>query len=98
MKFTLTRNTGFVGKYANLDVFINGQSVGFLKREETRDFTFEGDVAELRVGQGFVKSEPILVKDRDIVFAKSSFLHLIMSGTLLFFFFFYKKVFYLELK
>lgn len=96
MKFTLVRNTGIIGMLVDLDVHVNGQKVGSLKRNEIREFTFEGDSVELRAGQSFMKSEPVIVQDGGTVVAKSSFLNLLLSMSILFFFFFYKKVFYLE--
>ncbi|WP_262366269.1 hypothetical protein [Streptococcus sp. Marseille-P6264] len=62
-KFTITRSTGMVGIAQNIAVYLNGELVDKLTNDESKTLTFEGDSVKLQVGQSFMKSHKIQVKD-----------------------------------
>ena len=62
-KFTITRATGMVGVAQNVAVYLNGELADKLANDESKTLTFEGNSVELKVGQSFMKSHKIQVKD-----------------------------------
>ena len=71
-KFTITRSTGMVGVVQNVAVYLNGELVDKLANDESKTLTFEGDSVELQVGQSFMKSHKIQVKDGQKVLVTAS--------------------------
>ena len=71
-KFTITRATGMVGVAQNVAVYLNGELVDKLANDESKTLTFEGDSVELQVGQSFMKSHKIQVKDGQKVLVTAS--------------------------
>ena len=71
-KFTITRSTGIVGVAQNVAVYLNGELVDKLANNESKTLTFEGDSVELQVGQSFMKSHKIQVKDGQKVLVTAS--------------------------
>ena len=71
-KFTITRSTGIVGVAQNVAVYLNGELVDKLTNDEGKTLTFEGDSVELQVGQSFMKSHKIQVKDGQKVLVTAS--------------------------
>ena len=71
-KFTITRSTGMVGIAQNIAVYLNGELVDKLTNDESKTLTFEGDSAKLQVGQSFMKSHKIQVKDGQKVLVTAS--------------------------
>lgn len=71
-KFTITRATGMVGVAQNVAVYLNGELVDRLANDESKTLTFEGNSVELQVGQSFMKSHKIQVKDGQKVLVTAS--------------------------
>ena len=71
-KFTITRATGIVGVAQNVAVYLNGELVDKLAKDESKTLTFEGDSVELQVRQSFMKSHKIQVKDSQKVLVTAS--------------------------
>lgn len=71
-KFTITRSTGMVGVAQNVAVYLNGELVDKLANDESKTLTFEGNSVELQVGQSFMKSHKIQVKDSQKVLVTAS--------------------------
>ena len=71
-KFTITRSTGMVGIAQNIAVYLNGELVDKLTNDESKTLTFEGDSVKLQVGQSFMKSHKIQVKDGQKVLVTAS--------------------------
>ena len=71
-KFTIMRSTGMVGLVQNVAVYLNGELVDKLANNESKTLTFEGDSVELQVGQSFMKSHKIQVKDSQKVLVTAS--------------------------
>ena len=71
-KFTITRSTGIVGVAQNVAVYLNGELVDKLANNESKTLIFEGDSVELQVGQSFMKSHKIQVKDGQKVLVTAS--------------------------
>ena len=71
-KFTITRSTGIVGVAQNVAVYLNGELVDKLANDESKTQPFEGDSVELQVGQSFMKSHMIQVKDGQKVLVTAS--------------------------
>ena len=71
-KFTITRATGIVGVAQNVAVYLNGELVDKLAKDESKTLTFEGNSVELQVGQSFMKSHKIRVKDGQKVLVTAS--------------------------
>lgn len=72
MQFTITRKTGIIGFITSLSVYINNKKVGSLRNGETKEFTFPEEFCEVRVGQGYVKSKPLMIKTGTKLVAKAS--------------------------
>ena len=71
-KFTITRATGIVEVAQNVAVYLNGELVDKLAKDESKTLTFEGDSVELQVVQSFMKSHKIQVKDSQKVLVTAS--------------------------
>ena len=71
-KFKITRSTGMVGLAQNVAVYLNGELVDKLANDESKTLPFEGDSVELQVGQSFMKSHKIQVKDGQKVLVTAS--------------------------
>ena len=71
-KFTITRSTGMVRLAQNIAVYLNGELVDKLANNESKTLSFEGDSVELQVGQSFMKSHKIQVKDGQKVLVTAS--------------------------
>ena len=71
-KFTITRSTVMVGIAQNIAVYLNGELVDKLTNDESKTLTFEGDSVKLQVGQSFMKSHKIQVKDGQKVLVTAS--------------------------
>lgn len=71
-KFTITRATGMVGVAQHVAVYLNGKLVDELANDESKTLTFEGNSVELKVGQSFMKSHKIQVKDGQRVLLTAS--------------------------
>ena len=71
-KFTITRATGMVGVAQNVAVYLNGELADKLANDESKTGTFEGNSVELQVGQSFMKSHKIQVKDDQKVLVTAS--------------------------
>lgn len=71
-KFTITRATGIVGVAQNVAVYLNGELVDKLANNESKTLIFDGDSVELQVGQSFMKSHKIQVKDGQKVLVTAS--------------------------
>ena len=84
-KFTITRSTGMVGIAQNIAVYLNGELVDKLTNDESKTLTFEGDSVELQVGQSFMKSHKIQVKNGQKVLVKASGIRVMLGilGTIL---------------
>ena len=84
-KFTITRATGIVGVAQNVAVYLNGELVDKLAKDESKTLTFEGDSVELQVGQSFMKSHKIQVKNGQKVLVKASGIRVMLGilGTIL---------------
>lgn len=84
-KFTITRSTGIVGVAQNVAVYLNGELVDKLANNESKTLTFEGDSVELQVGQSFMKSHKIQVKNGQKVLVKASGIRVMLGilGTIL---------------
>ena len=61
-----------VGIAQNIAVYLNGELVDKLTNDESKTLTFEGDSAKLQVGQSFMKSHRIQVKNGQKVLVKAS--------------------------
>jgi hypothetical protein len=90
MRFTVKRNTGMVGLAMKLDVYVNGEKKDRLANNESKEFEFTGESVEVGVGQGFIRSKTITVKEGETVIAKSSLLGNLFS-------FFGRSSFYVEI-
>ena len=71
-KFTITRSMGMVGIAQNIAVYLNGELVDKFTNDESKTLTFEGDSVKLQVGQSFMKSHKIQVKDSQKVLVTAS--------------------------
>ena len=71
-EITITRDTGIVGVAQKVAVYLNGELVDKLSNNETKTLAFEGDSVELQVGQSFMKSHKIQVKDGQKVLVTAS--------------------------
>ena len=71
-KFTITRATGIVEVAQNVAVYLNGELVDKLANDESKTLTFGGNSVELQVGQSFMKSYKIQVKDGQKVLVTAS--------------------------
>ena len=71
-KFTIMRSTGMVGVVQNVAVYLNGELVDKLANDKSKTLTFEGDSVELQVGESFIKSHKIQVKDGQKVLVTAS--------------------------
>ena len=67
-KVTIKRNpSGMFAMFGRLPVFLNKEKHEGLKREESKEYSFEGSNAILKVGSGFVGSKEITVQDGQYV-------------------------------
>ena len=71
-EITITRDTGMVGIAHKVAVYLNGELVHKLSNNESKTLSFEGDSIELQVGQSFMKSHRIQVKNGQKVLVKAS--------------------------
>ena len=71
-EITITRDTGMVGVAQKVAVYLNGELVHKLSNNESKTLSFEGDSIELQVGQSFMKSHKIQVKNGQKVLVKAS--------------------------
>ena len=84
-EITITRDTGMVGVAQKVAVYLNGELVDKLSNNETKTLVFEGDSVELQVGQSFMKSHKIQVKNGQKVLVKASGIRAMLGilGTIL---------------
>ena len=61
-----------VGVAQKVAVYLNGELVHKLSNNESKTLSFEGDSIELQVGQSFMKSHRIQVKNGQKVLVKAS--------------------------
>ena len=71
-EITITRDTGMVGVAQKVAVYLNGELVHKLSNNESKTLSCEGDSIELQVGQSFMKSHRIQVKNGQKVLVKAS--------------------------
>ena len=71
-EITITRDTGMVGVAQKVAVYLNGELVHKLSNNESKILSFEGNSIELQVGQSFMKSHKIQVKNGQKVLVKAS--------------------------
>ena len=71
-EITITRDTGIIGVAQKVAVYLNGELVHKLSNNESKTLSFEGDSIELQVGQSFMKSHRIQVKNGQKVLVKAS--------------------------
>lgn len=84
-EITITRDTGMVGVAQKVAVYLNGELVHKLSNNESKTLSCEGDSIELQVGQSFMKSHKIQVKNGPKVLVKASGIRAMLGilGTIL---------------